>query len=170
MSEKRHERNVTEQAVILALAFRAGLASHNGPDFAVEPATLKNDQYNGFDLIIHRGRNRLFVDATSSYRYKGRKISRSVKYAKRTRFWIYVLKADWQTAVFDIGIDPCFRRSWGQLKDGEKAALQEACPKHGNSCRFARKLYEFSTLINRTLASSTTQARDFAMNVPEPPF
>jgi len=146
------------------------LASQNGTEFTVKPATLENDQYNGFDLTIRCNRRRLGIDVTSSHRYKGRKISRSVKHAKRTRFWVYILKADWHTAAFDIAIDPCFRDSFAQLIDGEESALKEACPKHGNSCEFARKLYEFGSLINRTLATSKTQARDFAMNVPEPPF
>lgn len=174
MRDKVHDRNATERAVIMALAFLAGIASRNGTKFTVEPATLEDDLHNGFDLILRRNRRKLRIDATASRRLKGIKITRAVDFAKSRGLWVYILKADWSDAVFDICIDPCFNDAWDHYvkgKDGQEIAFSRACPEHGNRCKFAAKLYEFSSRINRTLANSSARdAKHFAMEVSEPPF
>ncbi|MEX0888101.1 MAG: hypothetical protein WDZ67_01875 [Patescibacteria group bacterium] len=172
-----HERNATEKAIILALAFRAGLASTEGDEFLVEPATLDLDRHSGFDLILYRIRSGfrkwLLVDATSSRREMGKKIARSISKKRALR---YILKGDWQTAVFDIAIDSCFQKALDRLSDGKPMAFREACPDHGNQCRLAHRLFEFSEILNRQLAShrrkdgSPGDATRFVMNVPKPPF
>lgn len=174
MGHESHERNITEQAVILALAYRAGLASRNETKFTVEPATLEDDIRHGFDLILRRNFRRLHMDATASRRFKGRKITRTVDFAKNGGLWVYILQADWHAAAFDIAIDPCFQGAWNTYiagNDGKQIALSQACPQHGNSCAFARKLFDFSSQINNNLANSSTRdAKHFAMEVYEPPF
>ena len=174
MGNEIHIRNITESAVILALAFRAGLASQDGTKFTVEPSTPEDDYYNGFDLILRRNRRKLHIDATSSRRFKGGKITRAVDFAKSGGLWVYILRANWSDAAFDICIDPCFNNAWDRYvrgKDGQEVAFSRACPEHGNRCEFAAKLYEFSSRMNSTLASSSTRdAKHFAMEVNEPPF
>ncbi|MDP1710351.1 MAG: hypothetical protein Q8L46_00190 [candidate division WWE3 bacterium] len=177
----KHPRNIAESVSILALAFRAGLASNAGTDFTVEPAVVEADLRRGFDLIIRKNGRLLFVDVTSSRRFKGSKISRAVGFAKRGGRWVFILKVDWNSAVFDvvgIGTDRerCFNASFDRLKDGKPAAFVEACSFHGNSCKFAEKLFEFGAQINRELFSSRhkdgrpSQAVEFVMEVPNPPF
>ena len=174
MGHEVHERNVTEQAVILALAYRAGLASQNGIKFTVEPATVEDDVKHGFDLILRRNSRRLHIDATASQRFKGRKISRTVDFATNGGLWVYILRADWHAAAFDIGINPCFLDAWSRYiegKDGKRISFSQACPKHGNDCAFAKKLFDFSSQINSNLAHSATRdAKHFVMEVEEPPF
>lgn len=178
-----HERNLTEKAIILALAFRAGLASREDHRFAVEPATLESDHGSGFDFLLWRNNHCLRVDGTSSRRFRREKISRTVRFAKeRGRPWVYVLKGDWDTAAFEVaGVgnpnhEKCFNASLARLEDGKPVAFVEACPIHGNSCGFARKLFEFGSQLNRALASSRrrngrpSQAAEFAMEVSHPPF
>lgn len=177
-----HPRNIAESVSILALAFRAGLASNAGTSFTVEPAVVESDFRRGFDLIIRKNGWLLFVDVTSSRRFKGSKIGRAVGFAKRGGRWVFILKVDWQSAVYDVaGIgkpdrEKCFNASFGRLKDGKPAALVEACSIHGNSCEFAKKLFEFGAQMNRELSSSRhkdgrpSQAVEFTMEVPNPPF
>jgi len=168
-----HVRNVTESSVILALAYRAGLASQNGIKFTVEPATLADDSGRGFDLIIRRNGRKLFVDTTASQRFKGRKITRSVNFAGRGGLWVYILKAEWADAAFDIAINPCFDGAWNSYvegKDGQEITFVQACPKHGNGCDFAERLYDFGSRINLNFANSNTDARYFTMEINKPPF
>jgi len=173
----RHERNATEKAIILAFAFRAGLASRPDVQFLVEPATRYLDHHLGFDLVLYRIRGgatqRLLVDATSSFREKGKKIARTIEKGRGFRF---IVKGDWQTAAFDIILDPCFERAWGQLSDGKPMALPRVCPDHGNSCRLARHLFDFGERLNRQLENhrrrdgSPGQATEFSMSVSRPSF
>lgn len=176
-----HERNVTEKVIILALAFRAGLASREGVSFAVEPATLESDLHRGFDFFIRRNNHQLRVDGTSSLRFTGEKIARAVKFAKKKHPWVYVLKGDWQTAIFDVAgfgtaREKCFEASYLRIQDGRPLAFVEACPIHGNDCEFAHRLFEFGSQLSRTLASARrkdgrpSQAAEFAMEVTKPPF
>ena len=177
-----HERNITEKAIILALTFRAGLASREDISFAIEPATLESDLHRGFDFFIRRNSHWLRVDGTASRRFKGRKITRTVKFAKaKKRPWVYILRGDWQTAAFDvagIGTDreKCFTASYSRIHDGRPSAFTEACPIHGNDCEFARRLFKFGSQLSRILASShrkdgrPSQATEFAMEVTKPPF
>lgn len=170
-----HDRNLTEQAVILALAYRAGLASRDGESFAVEPASLQSDRYRGFDLIIRRNTRWLLVDITSSRRFRGSKINRSAKFGKGGRAWVYVLKADWQSAAFDVTLDSCFQGAFGQLKDGQPIALAKACPIHGNSCGLARKLWDFSESLSRSMENCPNPRvretlKPFLMKTDRPPF
>jgi len=177
-----HERNITEKAIILALAFRAGLAGREGDSFSVEPATLDSDLHRGFDFFIRRNNHWLRVDGTASRRFKGQKIARTVKFAKvKKRPWVYILRGDWQTAAFDVaGIgtarEKCFTASYLRVQDGRPLAFTEACPIHGNDCEFARRLFKFGSQLSRILASarrkdgSPSQAVEFAMEVTKPPF
>ncbi len=174
MGHESHDRNNTESAVILALAYRAGLASQDGIKFTVEPATLEDDSHNGFDLILRRNGRKFHIDATASRRFKGKKITRTVGFAKSGGLWVFILQADWSDATFDVCASPCFNDAWkGHVegKDGQEIAFSQACLKHGNSCEFAEKLYEFSSQINYNLANSSTRdAKHFTMEVNEPPF
>ncbi|GEM_PF-5516846 len=177
-----HERNLTEKAIILALAFRAGLASREGDSFAVEPATWESDRFRGFDFFLRRNQRFLRVDATSSSMFKGQKIARTVRFAKvKKRPWVYILRGDWDTVAFDVAgtgtnREKCFEASARRIQDGKSLAFAEACPIHGNDCEFARILFEFGSKLNRTLASSRrkdgrpSQAAEFAMEVLKPPF
>ncbi|HEB14058.1 MAG TPA: hypothetical protein ENI09_01470 [candidate division WWE3 bacterium] len=174
VGHESHDRNNTESAVILALAYRAGLASQNGIKFTVEPATLEDDSHNGFDLILRRNGRKFYIDATASRKFKGRKITRTVGFAKSGGLWVYILQADWSAASFDICANPCFDGAWPAYvegKDGQEIAFSRACPKHGNKCEFAKNLYEFSSRINNSLANSSARdAKHFLMEVNEPPF
>jgi hypothetical protein len=161
-----------EIAAILALAFCAGQVNIvDGGKFAVEPAREYSDLYSGFDLVIHKGNHRpLLVDVTTSKRSMKKKIARAVEYAGSGGHWVYILKVDWQDA-WDVFIHPCFERAFGQLRDGKPVALEQACPQHGNSCGLAERLLEFGRRINRTLADDRdTEAHEFAMEIPDPPF
>ncbi|GMR19140.1 MAG: hypothetical protein BMS9Abin34_267 [Patescibacteria group bacterium] len=164
-----HDRNIAESVTILALAFRAGLASRDGDQITVEPADLESDRHRGFDLILRRNNRWLLVDVTSSRRYKGGKVQRAVGHAKRGGRWVYILKVDWLAAT-ETALDPCFDRVYSRLIDGEPIALEEACPKHGNKCTIARKLFEFGGRVNQTLVNSPTEAKNFSMEVIRPPF
>lgn len=180
-----HERNSVEKAVILALAFRAGLFNRlKASDiFAVRSATVRLDRGLGFDLevINLRSGGFLLVDITGSQKFRGKKIARATNkekpsHGKKRWGWRFILKGDWQNAAFDIGINPCFRESFDRISDGKLIALGEACPKHGNRCDFARELFRFSEVLNRQFAEhrrkggSLGQAAEFVMTVPEPPF
>ena len=165
-----HDRNLVERAVILALAFRAGLAS-NGNIFTVEPATLRDDHRGGFDLILRRNRHKLYVDVTSSRRFKGKKIDRAVEKAKNGGHWVFILRADWTSAAFDVCLDPCFDAAFEHaVVDGRPITIKEICPKHGNECGLAKRLFRFGKEINNALAFASTSARKFAMEVSEEPL
>ncbi|OGC38158.1 hypothetical protein A2V54_03155 [candidate division WWE3 bacterium RBG_19FT_COMBO_53_11] len=176
-----HERNLTEKAIILALAFRAGLASREGNSFAVEPATLESDLFRGFDFFLRRNKRFLRVDGTSSRRFKGQKIARTVKFARNRRSFVFILKGDWQTAAFDVtgtgkAHEECFNSSYSRIQDGKTIAFEEACPKHGNRCELARQLFRFSEVLNRQFANHRRkdgrpgEAAEFNMTVTKPPF
>jgi len=179
-----HERNITEKAIILALAFRAGLASREGDSFSVEPATLESDLRRGFDLFVRRNNRFLRVDCTSSWKFKGQKIARTVKFSKRRGSrgsFVFILKGGWQDAAFDVtGIgkahEQCFNASYLRVRDVKPSAFTEACPIHGNRCELARQLFGFSEMLNRQFANhrrkdrSPGEAAYFVMNVPNPPF
>ncbi|NIT03798.1 hypothetical protein GTO10_02600 [Candidatus Saccharibacteria bacterium] len=172
MASRTHTRDsAAEPAAILALAFRAGLANKaNGNKFAVEPAGEYSDLHRGFDLVIHKGNRRLLVDVTTSKRSMGKKIARTVEYAGNGGHWVYILKVEWQDA-WDVFIHPCFGGAFGQLRDGKPSSLEQACPEHGNKCELAPRLLDFSWRINRVLADDReTEAHEFAMEVPDPPF
>lgn len=171
MSGPDRGRNCVERAIILALAFRAGLASRKGNIFTVEPATLRSDHRSGFDLVLRQNRRQLYVDVTSSRQFKGKKIARTVKKAKRGGQWVFILKADWESAAFDICLDPCFDDAFEHaVVDGRPISIKEVCPKHGNECELAKKLFRCGMEINNALAFASTSARNFAMEVSEPPF
>ncbi len=167
------ERNLAETATIFALAYRAGLANLEGKTkFFVQPSDLETDLAEGTDLKIRRNGFFLRVDVTDSRRQKPAKILRTVEFAKSGGRWVYVLKVDW-TEASTVVIDPCFTRAYDQLihkRDGQFIAINQACPTHGNNCALARKLWDFAERINNTLASSKTQAHDFAIPVSKPPF
>jgi len=152
-----HSRNPAEKASILALAFRAGLFNEERGRkvFSVQPSNESFDRFGKFDLLIYKDKQKLRVDITSSYRYKGFKIQRAVRRARQGRRWIFVLKVDWNQAAF-IGIDPCFNRAWDQIQDGVPIALTEVCPVHGNSCEFAQKLLGYSRELNAIFENETT--------------
>jgi len=167
------ERNLAESATLFALAYRAGLANLEGKaSFFIQPADLEMDLKGGVDFRIRRNNNFLRVDATDSRRQKPTKIRRTVEFAKGGGRWVYILKVDWMEAS-SIAIDPCFTRAYDQFihgRDGQFIAIDRACPIHGNECVLARKLWNFGESINRTLASSKTQAHDFVIPVSKPPF
>lgn len=176
-----HARVVSEQAAILALALRAGLASDENNQFAVEPSSLFLDHHRGRDLFLLRNNARLRVDVTASGSYTVSKIERSVKHAQRGHGWVFILKVDWQSAMYDVaGIgkpdqERCFSSAVVRIKDSSPVAFSEACPIHGNSCRFAKELWEFGAKIHRTMEDIPNprvrqSVRPFLMNVPNPPF
>ncbi|OGC62400.1 hypothetical protein A2890_01340 [candidate division WWE3 bacterium RIFCSPLOWO2_01_FULL_53_14] len=165
------ERNLAEQATLLALAFRAGRANREeGDRFFVQPADVGLDLGIGTDLFLFRNRRFLRVDVTDSREQKPLKIRRTVKKAREGKGWVYILKVEWNEAAF-ITTDPCFTKAYDQsIRDGQMLAIERACPNHGNECNLARKLWSFGNSINYALVSSSTQARFFAIPVSRPPF
>ena len=195
---EKHQRNVAEKVTILAMIYRAGLYNkeHGSELFYVEPSTEYFDKSRKTDYAIWQKNRRLAVDITLSggdyfirnerfddhrrrgktkQRYQGfdnlnRKIRRSISRAQKGRPWIYIQRVSGNDAKFGPGLDPCFIRAWDQIKDGEKIALPQACPEHGNACTFAHKLFEFSERLNSALENENTEARFFAMPLKKPPF
>jgi len=159
-----HERNLAEKAAIFALAFRAGLAK--GQNFSVEPAILDTDRHSGTDLFLHHNGSFLRIDLTDSRKFTGPKITRAVRFAHHGGRWVYVLKVDWLSAV-GVVTDKCFNPAYDLLiKDGQRLALEQACPDHGNTCGLAGKLFQLSCELNVLLAASETEAHLFAIEVP----
>lgn len=176
-----HARVVSEQATILALSFRAGLASDENNRFLVEPSSLFFDNHRGRDLFLWRNGNFLRIDVTASGRFAGSKIKRSVAHAKRGHGWVFILLVDYQSAMYDVaGIgkpdrERCFNAAVLRIKDVHPVAFSKACPLHGNACRFARELWKFGAAITRSMEDCPNPRvretiKPFIMKVSDPPF
>lgn len=176
-----HARVVSEQVTILALALRAGLASDESNRFAVQPSSLFLDHHRSRDLFLLRNGDRIRVDVTASGKYMGRKIERSVEHARRGHGWVFILKVDFESAMYEVaGIgkpdqERCFNAAIGRITDSSPIAFSEACPTHGNSCQFARELWAFGVAIHRTMEDIPNprvrqSVKPFLMEIPKPPF
>lgn len=153
-----HERKLHEQVGILALAFRAGLASRNGLSFAIRPASGWIDRHQGTDLFVVKsdpeGSRALRVDLTEGHRVTLRnKIRRAVRKSQNGGRWVKIIYLP-REVVISIAVNSCFLRTYERYladRDMQLVSFDEACPIHGNNCSFASELFRLGRSLNSQL-------------------
>jgi len=155
-----------EQVALLALAFRAGLASHEGKCFAIKPASAEIDRYQGTDLFLLRGKRSLRIDLTeASPLVVDKKVRRSLEKSRGGGHWVQIVSVQ-RESVLQTAVDPCFRQAYEAFISGREMrsiSLRKACPRHGNRCSLAGKLLRLSSLLNLQLGGG--RARNFQMTL-----
>lgn len=137
----RKLRTLADHEPIMLIA----LALVSPPDVTVRRATEYEDYHKGTDLVLIRGRRKLYIDATTGGRdtfseKKDRNDALRGKPGARKTWIIQISVADGVEFVED----PCFKALWnrmaGDVEEPFRLSPADACPEHGKGCPTIEKL------------------------------